>query len=296
MTFNQIRYFLTVAECLSFTEAAKCLFLTQPALSRQVSAMEEELGTQLFLREHKTLKMTPGGSILYNRFKELMDDYNDAVADARTANLGYEGHLHLGFLDVYDISNYFPEILKEFRNNYPHISLSLGRYSLGELITKLHDGSLDLILTYGFSLYDQPNLVTVNIQKFDSCIMLNVAHPLANKENLRLEDLTGERFAQLRDTICEEGHRYISSLLGKAGLHPDIMWADKLEDVLLWVQTNNAVAITSNRTTDKQNPLVVVRDLDMEEAKGHDITMAWKKNNYNPAIAIFMEMGEEYFT
>mgnify|MGYP000187079773 FL=1 len=51
MTFNQIKYFVTVAECLSFTEAAKCLFITQPALSRQINAMEEELGTRLFIRE-----------------------------------------------------------------------------------------------------------------------------------------------------------------------------------------------------------------------------------------------------
>lgn len=296
MTFNQIRYFITVAECLSFTEAAKCLFLTQPALSRQISAMEDEVGTLLFLREHKTLKFTPGGAFLYNRFRNIMKDYTEAIDDARTANQGYEGHLRIGFLDVYDISELFPEVLKQFKEKYPLISMTLECDSLGELITKLYDDKLDLILTYGFSLYDQPNLVTVNIQKFDSCIMLNAAHPLASKENLRLEDLAGERFAQLRNTICEEGHRFISSLLEKAGLHPEIMWADKMEDVLLWVQTNNAVAITSNRTTDKQNPLVVVRDLDMEEAKGHDITMAWRKNNYNPAIASFMEMAEGTFS
>ena len=61
MTFNQIKYFVTVAECLSFTEAAKCLFITQPALSRQINAMEEELGTKLFIRDKKRLKLTPGG-------------------------------------------------------------------------------------------------------------------------------------------------------------------------------------------------------------------------------------------
>lgn len=70
MTFNQIKYFVTVAECLSFTEAAKCLFITQPALSRQINAMEEELGTRLFIREKKRLKLTPGGSVLYNRLPE----------------------------------------------------------------------------------------------------------------------------------------------------------------------------------------------------------------------------------
>ncbi len=104
MTFNQIKYFVTVAECLSFTEAAKCLFITQPALSRQISAMEQELGTKLFVRDKKRLKLTPGGSVLYNRLLHLLTDYEEAVEEARHANSGYEGNLHIGFLDIYDIS------------------------------------------------------------------------------------------------------------------------------------------------------------------------------------------------
>ncbi len=290
MTFNQIKYFTTVAECLSFTEAAKCLFLTQPALSRQISAMEDELGTRLFLRDHKRLKLTPGGVLLYTRFQRILEDYRQAVADAKTANAGFEGQLRMGFLDIYDISEIFSDILREFNKAYPKIALTLERYSLGELPQKLYDNSLDLILTYGFSLYDQPQLVTVDIQKFDSRIMISVQHPLANRENLSLADLSGERFAQLRDTICEEGHRYIHSLFEKSGIHPDILWANKMEDILLWVQTNSAVAITTNRTTEKQNPFVVLREMDLEESRGHDVTMAWHKSNYNPAISIFMEL------
>ena len=103
MTFNQIKYFVTVAECLSFTEAAKCLFITQPALSRQINAMEEELGTRLFIREKKRLKLTPGGSVLYNRLPKVLSDYAEAVEDAKHANSGYEGELRIGFLDIYDI-------------------------------------------------------------------------------------------------------------------------------------------------------------------------------------------------
>ena len=176
MTFNQIKYFITVAECLSFTEAAKILFITQPALSRQISAMEEELGTQLIFRDKKQLKLTPGGSLLYNRFHVILDYYTQAVHDARTANKGYEGHLRIGFLDIYDISELFPEVLKKFQEKYTKIDLSLERYPLGELPQKLYDGSLDLVLTYGFSLFDRTELVTTDVQKFNSCIMLPAVH------------------------------------------------------------------------------------------------------------------------
>lgn len=290
MTFNQIKYFITVAEYLSFTEAAKCLFITQPALSRQISAMEEELGTRLFLRDKKQLKLTPGGSLLYNRFHVILDYYTQAVYDARTANKGYEGKLRIGFLDIYDISELFPGILRRFQEKYPKIALSLERYPLGELPQKLYDGGLDLVLTYGFSLFDRADLVISNIQKFDSCIMLPADHPLAQKEDLCLADLAGERFVQLEESASEEGHRFILNLLEKGGIHPDVMFVHKMEDVLLWVQTGNAVAITSNRTIEKQNSHVILREIGMEEAKGHDVAMAWHKNNYNPAIALFMEM------
>lgn len=290
MTFNQIKYFITVAECLSFTEAAKCLFITQPALSRQINAMEEELGTKLFVRDKKRLKLTPGGSLLYNRFQELLDIYAEAVHDARTANEGYEGKLCVGFLDIYDISELFSVTIGEFRRKYANIQLKLERFPLGELPGRLHDGSLDLIVTYGFSLFDKPDLVTVNVQKFDSCIMLNKNHPLANKENLKLEELKGECLVQLGPQESAEGYEYITNLCAKCGLHPNILQVNKMDDIMLWVQTGNGVAITSNRTIEKQNPEVVIREIDLAEAKGHDMAMAWHKSNYNPAIAIFMEM------
>lgn len=292
MTFNQIKYFITVAECLSFTEAAKCLFISQPALSRQISAMEEELGTKLLVRDKKRLKLTPGGSLLYNRLPEILDAYVEAVYDARTANEGYEGKLRIGFLDIYDISELFTDVIRTFREKYANIQMTLERFSLGELPVRLYDQSLDMILTYGFSLFDKPDLMKVNIQKFNSCIMLNKQHPLADNENLKLEALKEECFVQLGPKASEEGYQYITNLCAKCGVHPNILQVDKMEDIMLWVQTGNGVAITSNRTIEKQNPHVVIREIDMAEAKGHDVTMAWCKNNYNPAIAIFMEILE----
>lgn len=293
MTFNQIKYFVTVAECLSFTEAAKCLFITQPALSRQINAMEEELGTRLFIREKKRLKLTPGGSVLYNRLPKVLSDYAEAVEDA---NSGYEGELRIGFLDIYDISELFDDVIREFREAYEQIAMSLERFALGELPARLAAGDLDLILTYGFSLYDKPDLVTVNVQKFDSCIMLNRNHPLAPQETVALAELKDERFIQLGPKASEEGFRYITNLCARCGIHPDFLLVEKMEDVMLWVQTGNGVAITSDRTIEGQNPHVVLRNIDMPEAKNHNITIAWRKNNYNPAIAIFMEMLEKKLT
>lgn len=293
MTLNQMKYFIAVARCLNFTEAAKSLFITQPALSRQIAAMEEELGTELFVRDRKTLKLTPGGSILYNGLPELLKTYGNLINEARNANRGYEGQLRIGILDVYDISELFADITRLFQKKYPHIHLTMERFSLGVLPDNLYNQSLDLILTYGFSLFDKPSLMTVDIQKYDSCIMLHKNHPLAEKQGLSLSDLKSEIFVQLEREVSEEGYQYIINLCDKCGIHPNIKLVNKMEDVLLWVQTGNGVAITTDKTIEKMNPFVVIREIPVPEAKDHDITMAWLKRNYNPAIALFMELLEK---
>lgn len=292
MTLNQLKYFIAVARCLSFTEAARSLFMTQPALSRQIQAMEAELGTQLFVRDKKTLKLTPGGSALYNKLPDFLHQYDEMMAETRNANRGFEGQLRVGILDVYDASDLFPPVVEAFQRNNPGIRLTLERFSLGELPERLYENKLDIICTYGFSLFDKPDLMTVDVQKFDSCVMLNRDHPLADKPDLTLDDLRQERFVQLGVEASGDGYQYIANLISRGGISPDVLYVEKNDDVLLWVEMGGGVAITSDRTTEKHNPKVVIRELNMPEVKGHDITMAWRRTNYNPAIALFMELLE----
>ena len=293
MTLNQLKYFIAVVRCLSFTEAAKSLFMTQPALSRQIQAMEAELGTQLFIRDKKTLKLTPGGSALYSRLPDFLRQYEEMMEDARNANRDFEGQLRIGFLDIYDASQLFPPVVDAFQRSHGGIRLTMERFSLGELPERLYEGKLDIICTYGFSLFDKPDLVTVNVQKFDSCIMFNKDHPLANKPDLTMDDLRQERFIQLGREASQEGYQYIANLISRGGIAPEVQYVEKNDDVLLWVEMGCGIAVTSDRTVERHNPKVVIRELNMPEVKGHDVTMAWRRSNYNPAIALFMELMEK---
>lgn len=288
MTFQQIKYFITVAECLSFTEAAKCLFITQPALSRQISAIEEELNMQLFVRSKKALKLTPGGVILYNKLPQILNDYSDIVEEARDANNGFEGALHLGFLDIYDIQELIPPVLERFQKEYPLIQVSMARYSLGKLPLLLQEGQLDLILTYGFSLFDQPDLLVEKVQKFESCIMMPKNHPLAEIEDLKLSDLKDEVFVTLGAKESEEGYNYIMSLFYRYGIRPKLRLVDSMANVQLWVEAGGCVAIASDRTIGKDSRHIVFRPI--PNLGKHDTVLSWKRNNYNPAISLFMEL------
>lgn len=291
MTFTQIKYFITVAECLSFTEAAKCLFITQPALSRQISAIEEELNTQLFIRSKKSLKLTPGGVLLYNKLPRLLKEYTEIVEEARNANDGFEGTLRLGFLDIYDIHEVIAPTVYQFQQKYPQIQVTMERGSLGELPQKLREDQLDIILTYGFSLFDKPDLLVENIEHFHSCIMMPKNHPLAQREDFKISDLKDETFAILRPQESEEGYNYLIAMLHRHGIHPKLCLADSNASVLLWVETGSCVAITSDRTIEQSNQGVMIRPIPGIEE--HDTVLSWRKNNYNPAISFFMEMIRE---
>ena len=293
MTLNQLKYFIAVVRCLSFTEAAKSLFMTQPALSRQIQAMEAELGTQLFIRDKKTLKLTPGGSALYSKLPDFLRQYEEMMENARNANRDFEGQLRIGFLDIYDASQLFPPVVEAFQRSHGGVRLTMERFSLGELPERLYEGKLDIICTYGFSLFDKPDLVTVNVQKFDSCVMFNKDHPLANKPDLTMDDLRQERFIQLGREASQEGYQYIANLISRGGISPKVQYVEKNDDVLLWVEMGCGIAVTSDRTVERHNPKVVIRELNMPEVKGHDVTMAWRRSNYNPAIALFMELMEK---
>ena len=293
MTFNQIKYFIKLAECLSFTEAAKCLFISQPALSRQIAVMEEDLGTPLFVRDKKRLKLTPGGVVLYNRLPEILLAYEDAVQEASSANQGFEGSLRIGFLDIYDTTEIFTDLIRSFQKMNPQIQLSMERFPFGELPKKLYDKSLDMIVTYGFSLFDQPDLLTASVQDFISCIMLSRDHPLADRAELSLEEFKDECFVQLGPRSSEEGYQYILNLCARSGFTPVLRQVEKMEDVLLWVQTGEGVAITTNRTIERYSPHVVIRPIRMSDDEKHVISIAWHKNNYNPAVAIFHELLEK---
>ena len=74
INFQQMEYFLSVAEKLNFTEAAKSLYISQPSLSKQISLLEEELGFALFIRNKRSVRLTPAGEVLNRKWKLLLTD------------------------------------------------------------------------------------------------------------------------------------------------------------------------------------------------------------------------------
>ncbi len=120
MNDHQINCFLAVADSGSFTEAAKKFRISQPAISRIISSLENELGVSLFERQTRTISLTPAGQLFFDAFLQSKNILAEAAKKACVVNSMTAGVIRLGILAGLDLSSYFLNIEKYFMHYYPN--------------------------------------------------------------------------------------------------------------------------------------------------------------------------------
>jgi DNA-binding transcriptional LysR family regulator len=142
MNTRQMRYFLAVAETLHFRRAAESLHMTQPPLSMQIAALEEELGVALFVRDRRSVALTEAGESLLSDVRRILADVEAAGRRAVDTGLGRVGRLRVGFIGP-AIDGPLPADLKAFGERRPGIALELTEKSTPELVELVRGGGLD---------------------------------------------------------------------------------------------------------------------------------------------------------
>ena len=156
MNLSQAEYFLTVAEQQSFTLAAKMLYVSQPALSKQISLLEQELGTKLLLRNNKRVCLTEAGKVFQEDLKKIMNDLEEAKDRVRKIGSMEKKQIRIGCFDGIIVDDFLPDILEKIKGSDKEISLELERGTFQEIRKKLAEDKVDIIFTMGFekdSLY-----------------------------------------------------------------------------------------------------------------------------------------------
>ncbi|MDX5627542.1 MULTISPECIES: LysR family transcriptional regulator [unclassified Brenneria] len=123
MEFRQLRAFVTLAECLSYREAADKLWLTQPTLTKQIKLFEQELALTLFIRDNHGTQLSPQGQALYDRAKNLLMEIDKFKAHCKNIKLGQEGNLSIGFINA--VSKLMPGIISSFLESHPSVNIQL---------------------------------------------------------------------------------------------------------------------------------------------------------------------------
>ena len=186
MELRVLRYFLTVAREQSFTRAASRLHITQPTLSRQLAALEEELGTVLFDRGGRHITLTDEGLLLKRRALEILDLEDKILEEFHSDESEIEGIIHIGCGEFVAV-----EILGQYKKQYPLVQITLHTGTADTILSKMNQGLIDL------GLFMEPvnteELEYIRIRESDQWVTgMRPEDPLAEKEFITKEDLMGK--------------------------------------------------------------------------------------------------------
>jgi LysR family hydrogen peroxide-inducible transcriptional activator len=197
MELEQLRHFVKVAEAENFTRAAQQVHLSQPALSRSIARLEEELGQPLFERQTRKVALTDAGRLLLERARTILLMVDDAVAEI--GDDGQTGRIRVGAIPT--VAPYFlPEHLQSFQHQFPHAQIIVQEDTTDHLLKKIADGDVDVAIA-ALPI----NAKYVDVQPlFDEELLLVTSHrhPLARKSPLRLRDLGEYPFVLLGEAHC----------------------------------------------------------------------------------------------
>ena len=281
---RQLRYFVALAEELHFGRAAQRLHIVQSALSKQIGALERELGATLFDRA-QGVRLTPAGETLYVDAVAVLAGADDAVRNVRAAAQGEHGSLRVGYIGS-AMWSVLPAILKEHRLRHPDLRFHLRQLPSPDQVEALRDGSLDV----GFLRppVDDARLAAEPLWRERLVVALPADHPLAAREAIDLADLRDEPFIVLPRQRAPSLHDLYLSVCVSYGFRPRTLEEADSLDALHFVGIGLAVALLPEAVRGANRADVVFRPLDRPTPEV-DLLLGYRRDGRSPALRAFVE-------
>jgi DNA-binding transcriptional LysR family regulator len=289
MELRHLRYFVTLAEELHFGRAAEKLHISQPPLSMQIRALEQELGVMLFNRTQRHVALTQAGHALLQEARQILARVEQAVLITRRAGRGEIGELVVGFISVADY-NVLPVVLREFRRKFPLVNLTLREATSDAQIRDLVAGRLDV----GFLLppVTEPALESVSILREPLIAALPEKHHLAKKPGkLALEKLKDEPFILFPRPNAPGLYDDVVSCCKAAGFSPRVeQEAIQMQTIISLVSAELGVALIPASLTNLRRTGVVYKPL-RQQSPLTEIHLAWRRGDELPALRVFLDLA-----
>jgi len=218
MELRQIRSFLSIAETLHFGRTAELVHLSQPALSLQIRALEEEIGVRLFERNRRKTTLTAAGFAFREAAAAAVLQLDQAIRRATLAANGKLGLLSIGFISTAG-SELVPNVIRLFRELNPDVQFSLRNILTADQIRMLEAGSLDIgFLRLPIGGHSQLEVVTVHRESF--VLVVPSRHKLAKRKRVRLSEVASQDFVMYERTHAPGFHDLVFVCFAMPELSP----------------------------------------------------------------------------
>src|SRR5712672_1917835 len=245
MELRHLRYFLAVAEALNFTKASARLRVAQPALSRQMTDLEDELGVDLMKRSPRGVTLTAEGKLFLDEVRELLKRADESVEKVRALARGEYGELHVGYAPSPTVE-ILPPTLAAFQKAVPRVKVLLHDLSSDELIAGLQNGTLELAIMVPPAGDQTAGIQFELLLTYPLCVAITAAHPFARLKSITLEMLAAEPLVGLRRKDYPEYYRILDRVFASVHAKPRIaVECDSASSLITEVEAGRGVALST---------------------------------------------------
>lgn len=291
---KQIKYFLAVVDCNSFTEAAEQCFISQSAISQQISALEEDLGVKLIKREKRKFSLTAAGEYLYHNGPALLEKAEELRRETIRIGQDDEVRLRIGYLIGYE-GEELQETIYEFTEKYPEVILSVAKYSHEDLFKLISNNEIDLVLSYQRRAFSE-DYENFHLRYIPCLVEISKRSTLSQNETLcteQLKDLPCILVAKKEQQELEQG--FYQNVLGVGN---SFYFVESMDDARLAVIGNRGfLPIVDNGNLPDTGKSINRLPLFKPDHKPIQLNYCafWKKDRSNYYIEEFASMFYERF-
>jgi len=293
MELRHLRYFVAVAEELSFTRAAERLHIGQPPLSHQIQMLEAEVGAQLLERSKRWVRLTEAGKLFLEDARRVLALSEQAALTARRAGRGEAGELRVGFTFSTPLTPLFATVINRYRQRYPGVTLTLQEMSTLGQIDAIASRELDLGLVRPPET-TLPEALELTVLRRDPLVLvLPIGHPLAAKQAIAVRDLQGQPLVMYPESAGTGIHPQIFRLCREAGFKPTIaMEAGEASTIIGLIAAGCGISVLPSSFDIIQMSGVCYRPLADAQATT-ELLLAKRKDEMSPLVAAFVTVAEE---
>ncbi|XLZ72690.1 LysR family transcriptional regulator [Massilia sp. SR12] len=290
MELRHLRYFVAVAEELSFTRAAERLHIGQPPLSQQIQALEAEVGARLFERSKRWVRLTEAGKLFLEDARAILARAESAAERARRAQRGEAGELRVGFTFSTPFTPLFARTIRRYRQLYPQVALTLHEMTTLRQFEAMEARKLDL----GFVRPTEvalPDTITLTTLLEDPLLLLLPSDsPLAQQPTVKVSDLAGLPWVMYPKEAGIGIYHQVFRLCRAAGFVPEVaMEANEASTIIGLVAAGIGVSVLPSPFQNIHMDGVAYRQLDDPEAATR-LQLAQRSDDGGPLVDAFVRL------
>lgn len=291
MELRRLKYFLGVADELHFGRAASRLGISQPPLSRQIAALEADIGAQLFDRSRGQIRLTQAGEVLESHARQIVDRLDSAYRETRLVGAGGAGRLRVAFVGSAS-HGVLPSLIKSYRSHFPKVELALSAMNNAALHLALVQREIDIAVARPYLEDDELRREPLEREALILAVPDN--SELAARETIRLADLGDQTFVLYPRRPRPSYADFVLDLCRQVGFEPATReLAQDYQTAIALVSVGAGISVVPESVSRTTRPGVFFRSYEGPNP-GTGLTIHARRDNQSRQMLQFLDVAKKF--